>query len=388
MRFFWLWMFILLSHFSNAQMSLSGNVIDASTRKPLDGASVFLGNTSIGSTTNANGDFTLSRISPGQYDLIVTIIGYETYVQPISSQQINGKISIRLQPKTMMMPVVSIMSKAERQRLLKLFIRDFVGTESEASQCKIKNLDDIFLEFDRKQNQLSASTEDFLVIENKPLGYRLKFLIKQFNSNYSSHLIYYEGQALFEEMKGNASAIRRWHKNRRTTYFGSPMHFLRSLIRANGQGFVLRKLVREPNPLRPPDSLIREKLKKYAFNPDSLKYWNEKMRMPLYNQTLYNDMLASNTVAARTDMKNVYALRFSDLLYVTYPAKKRLSNYSVNITEQPLNGDTGASIIKLNLPYALFDPNGVILNPRAVVYEGLWSEEKISHLLPNNYEPE
>lgn len=388
MRYILSCILILQAFFSQAQISLSGSVVDASTQKPLDGASVFLGNTSIGSTSNTKGDFTLSRISPGQYDLIVSMVGYETYVQTISSQKLPAKISIRLQPKTMMMPVVSVMSKAERERLLSMFIRDFVGNTTEASRCKILNTDEIFLEFDKKQNQLNAFTEDFLVIENKPLGYRLKFLIKQFSTNYNSHIIYYEGQALFEEMKGNSSAKKRWKKSRRETYFGSPMQFLRGLIRMNEQDFTMRRVKREKDPSRPTDSLIRQKLNQFSNNADSVKLWSERLQQPSHRLILYNEKLTINQVAARTDIEGVFALRFTDMLYVVYPRKKRSSASPINISEQPLNGDADASIIKLSAAYALFDANGVILNPRSVLYEGVWAEEKISHLLPNNYEPE
>ena len=56
---------------------IRGRVVDASSKIGLEGANVFLSGTSIGSSTDENGEFTISNIPGGSYDLNCMFIGYE-----------------------------------------------------------------------------------------------------------------------------------------------------------------------------------------------------------------------------------------------------------------------------------------------------------------------
>jgi hypothetical protein len=65
------------------QVTISGRLLNQADTKPLPNASVFLNNTSAGNKTAADGTFVLHNVKPGKYELIVSIIGFETYTQPI-----------------------------------------------------------------------------------------------------------------------------------------------------------------------------------------------------------------------------------------------------------------------------------------------------------------
>ena len=56
---------------------IKGRVVDASSKIGLEGANIFLSGTSIGSSTNENGEFTISNIPGGSYNLNCMFIGYE-----------------------------------------------------------------------------------------------------------------------------------------------------------------------------------------------------------------------------------------------------------------------------------------------------------------------
>ena len=73
-----------------------------------------------------------------------------------------------------------------------------------------------------------------------------------------------------------------------------------------------------------------------------------------------------------TDQKGQYALAFTDCLYVTYRRGF---------------GNTDASTITFLEPYAFFDNNGVIINPRSNVVEGSWSSDRMANMLPVDYDP-
>lgn len=70
---FLVFFFACLSSF--AQGVISGTVVDAETKQPLEGASVFAQNTTKGTITNKEGAFRLS-LDKGGYEINITFTGY------------------------------------------------------------------------------------------------------------------------------------------------------------------------------------------------------------------------------------------------------------------------------------------------------------------------
>jgi iron complex outermembrane recepter protein len=64
--------------------SIIGTVIDAATKRPLEGANIILAEKEIGTTTNSLGSFTFSRISEGIYNVRVSFIGYRGKNQTVA----------------------------------------------------------------------------------------------------------------------------------------------------------------------------------------------------------------------------------------------------------------------------------------------------------------
>lgn len=92
---------------------VSGTVIDNKTQQPLGGASVFCQNTTIGTLTNANGEFRLN-VPAGGYDIVVSFTNYETQSQRISQQGENVQ-SLRfvLKEKDKSLEEVSVVATTE-----------------------------------------------------------------------------------------------------------------------------------------------------------------------------------------------------------------------------------------------------------------------------------
>ncbi len=64
--------------FGQTTGKISGRVIDAKTGEALIGANVVISKLQTGGATDKNGNFTILRLYPGEYNLIVTYIGYAT----------------------------------------------------------------------------------------------------------------------------------------------------------------------------------------------------------------------------------------------------------------------------------------------------------------------
>jgi outer membrane receptor protein involved in Fe transport len=71
---------LLLSSLTIAQTgALEGKVTDADTGEPLPGVNVIIRGTYYGAATDVNGSFKITGISPGEYNIDISLIGYKTY---------------------------------------------------------------------------------------------------------------------------------------------------------------------------------------------------------------------------------------------------------------------------------------------------------------------
>ncbi|MBK6823925.1 MAG: TonB-dependent receptor [Saprospiraceae bacterium] len=96
---------------------IRGNVYDKSTGEPISFASVYLKGTTVGTTTNESGFYTLSAIPIGDYTLVVSFIGYDTLTYDFSlrkGQIINKQFS--LVESNITLDEISISGKKEQSR--------------------------------------------------------------------------------------------------------------------------------------------------------------------------------------------------------------------------------------------------------------------------------
>lgn len=83
--------------FAQGDNSIKGFVYESSNGEPVMFANVFLKGTTLGSTTDINGYFSITRIPDGTYTIMVTSIGYDTVAESVTlknNQILNKKFSI------------------------------------------------------------------------------------------------------------------------------------------------------------------------------------------------------------------------------------------------------------------------------------------------------
>lgn len=384
----------MLPFFGFSQSAVSGKVVSMADGKPVTGANVFLNGATIGTSTNADGTFTL-KVSRGQYDLVVSCVGYETFFQKAVVD--NASLSlpeIKLAVKITELKEVKITQPDPyRAQYLAAFIQAFLGRSANAQKCRILNTDAINISFNRAKNMLTASSDDFLEIENKALGYKLYYQLNQFSKKYN--MTYYAGPVWFEEMKGTPAQQKRWLEKREEIYRGSSMHFLRSVFehRFSQEGFKAFRLVSKPNPARPPDSLLRTMLRKYKVGSkdhpdwrDSAGYYRDKMRLPEYTEYLITTPLKETDFAHPVAGTGAMSLQFQDHLYVIYFRQKG-STQHVNIGALPNAPNNPSTLVTLAAKQALFDGNGILDNPGDALFDGVWGTSAVAEMLPVNYMP-
>ena len=226
---------------------ITGKVLDATTKLPLQGASVFAQNTTIGTATDQQGNFTL-RLLNGGYDLIITFTGYQTVNRRITTADaLDKSIVIEVAQKEKALEDVVIKSSNEVKDGLEkygsFFEENFIGKTANSSQCSIKNKEVLKFYYYKKKNRLKVLATAPLEIENNALGYSIKYTLDSFTHEYASQLSTYSGYPLFKDMQPTDEAQRAsWNNNRLKAYLGSTLHFMRSVYnkRIKEEGFEIQ----------------------------------------------------------------------------------------------------------------------------------------------------
>jgi hypothetical protein len=215
-----------------AQYKVSGIVVDEKTQQPLAGASVFCQNTTIGTLTNSNGEFSIS-VPSGGYDIVVSYTGYETQSQRISKQTENiGAMKFVLKEKEKSMEEVAVVATTEVRNGLEkygdFFKEQFIGITENSALCQIENPQVLRFFYSKKKNRLKIISDQEIIINNKALGYRIRYQLDSFVHDYGTTITQFTGYPLFEEMQGTAAEMENWKLKREEAYLGSLTHFLKS----------------------------------------------------------------------------------------------------------------------------------------------------------------
>lgn len=388
--------------FSLAQINIEGKV--SHQNKPLEYVSVFLDNTTIGTTTDENGLFRLS-MKEGTYQLVISYLGYKTITYTLNTQKYNKPLEFSLEKQDFsLQEVVVSRSKYDENWKYNLarFQREFIGFSKDANQCKILNPKTLFFDFDAKSSKLTAYAKEPLHIRNKALGYDIYYTLEHFTIQ--KNQVYYLGYAQFKDLKGGKNKRKKWQNNRRKAYYGSRIHFLKSVYQQNTteQGFLLHLFKREKNKERPSQEEITKARKvlsqsKYPINftkkidvpknhLDSALLTVRKAQLPEYVDYLYQSNLTASDIS-KVENDSTF-LAFKDNLMVVYTLEKEEQNYIHrkigSVARKP--APQTSNIIPINQPN-LINPIGVLENPLDVFFEGYWSYEKFALALPLNYEP-
>jgi hypothetical protein len=370
--------------------TIAGKVVNSDSKNGLEKVSVFLSNSSFGTETSEDGSFKLFGVKPGQYELVASSVGYQDYTQTILVGKESINVTIQLVKKVMELRGVVISSNADWKRNYEAFKKAFIGTSENAKKCIVINPHIINLINHGRKHELEAWTDDFLIVENKALGYRVKFLVDSFSNSELTGLISWRGKAVFQELPGSAEQKKEWKLKREETYYGSSRHFFRSLYtgKLTEDGFIMKKLTRELNAERPQEDVILQKIKKFREmgNRDSLNYWIGKENMPrYYHENLSKLPVEPYQIFANGDRPGLFMIGFTNCLYVIYT--KRHEETDFRDLYRPLDMENfETSVLIMNGPYAEFDMNGVVV-AGVLIHEGTWSKAKLAELLPYDYAP-
>lgn len=398
-----LFIFLIFSFFvtfAQGNFTLSGTVRD--DKETIPGAAVYLSGTKISTITNSEGKFSLPKLPAGSYDVLIQVVGYLPFSRSIIINDKNIHIDATLKANTVLLNEVVIKPDPNRLHYLNVFKDFFIGRTPNAKECKILNSDVLIIDYDKQGRKLTVSSNEFLIIENKALGYRIKYLLQNFEYDYTTRIVYFAGFPFFEEMKGSKSKINRWNKKRNMAYYGSSQHFYQSLYnnKIDEEGFVIHKLATIGNKNRQPDSVISANIRKLTIGPkainaltfnkdDSLNYWLKERGKPKSMAVLNKAKVLTDTLV-KIYNQDLKSLNYTDELFVMYTKEKEDEEYGkmgFQVSRSPDMGNYQVSLINLVAPPILFYKNGSIPNPRSFLYKGYWAYEKMADAVPIEFKP-
>lgn len=339
---------------SFSQFIISGSVVDAETKEPLQGASVFAQNTTKGTVTDKEGKFRLP-LNKGGYELIVSFTGY-------SNKNINLEVvedrqfTLELQKADNSMSEIVIKSSSEVpdgwEKYGKFFLDHFIGTTPFADSCTLLNKEALKFFYYKRTDRLKILATEPLQVQNNALGYTLRYQLDSFVYYFKTDIGSYGGVCLYMPQEGTEAQQSLWKTNRQQAYYGSKLHFLRSYYDSTlkQEGFVI-------------DIPATGKTPKYneLRNPYDTTYY------------FYDDSTGNAELWLPSKTGITFTKQSPDKRYL------KQSGLALNIPTQISYVDLKDAILIM--------PNGYFTEQKSWVNQGYWSWKNVADGLPYDYEP-
>lgn len=363
-----------------AQFYAGGVVLDASSEKPLSGASVYINNSTRGTVTDAQGNFSLGPLQPGSYELVVSFVGYE----PLSYNFVLTKnllLEFKLSPARKQLPDLLILTDETRRKYLDIFRKNLLGFTSEAQRCRIRNLEQVQFAAGKSNKDLQAFCSSELVIENPSLGYTIYFQLTDFYFNPDGNYCYFYGYTRFADRLNTRKPQQRWLNRRKQVYLGSSQHFFRSLVGKTyeAEGFTVQQL----------QTVSRSRKEAWAATHNNVRLLqtqngklDDTVKMKIAFAVHADSLLLAENIAGLP----IYNLRIPELR-ILYKNRTLLHSEVVAqrfLVRQPRVG-TENGLLKKDDPVQL-DAMGRLLTPANLLYDGIWAFERLAYMLPDDYE--
>jgi hypothetical protein len=241
------------------QYLMKGRVVDAETFQPVEFATVFINNSTFGDITDSNGVFEIP-IPAGNYELVISFMGYQTFKFPFSTQELRESYEFRILQEAIDLEEAKVTERRDKEwyNNLKIFQELFLGTSINGQKCKMLNPEVLILDSESYENKLIARGRDILEIQNPNLGYTIKFVLESFVYDFETKVTQYAGQAYFFEEDMPRRRKAKVEEQRKRAFEGSIIHFIRALYQdqLEEKGYMVNKIERIANPNRPSDEEI------------------------------------------------------------------------------------------------------------------------------------
>ncbi len=362
-----------------SQVSISGRVTDKDNGEAIAMANIFIAYSTIGTTSDNEGNFELKNVPEGDYELVISHIAYKNTVREVRVNQDRSSLDIQLSPFKRVLEEITILEKKDKawKRNFKKFQGAFLGATKNARSCEIVNPWVIDFEKDEK-GTFRASASELIQIRNNALGYKITFFLQSFTMKRG--VVQYSGKPKFEILIADSDKQKKsWKKNRIKTYNGSQRHFFTSLVTN-------------------------------SLNEDGFEIYMAKLNSKRSGFEVTTVARPSNIFFPNRD-GSTYSFHVNEFLKIIYTKEKEENNYISQLDvpdnnsiipviskQQTIGRDRGekepidhrssnfqTSYMFLRKKTMQLYSNGLPANPEYIQEYGYWAWERVAELMPFDY---
>ena len=226
-----------------AQQIVNGRITDATDGMPVENVSIFIANTTIGTISDKNGNYSITVSGNGSFEIVVSHVAFKSHVHKINEPQPFHRHDVALEIYELPEEVVVIARSNYYQSDVDFFWSRILGDLPTGNELEVLNPDKVYFRRNR-DNILNVSCREPIEIINHQMGYRIKYVLHSFQHDYKINETSFSGMPHFEELIPQDNLQKKnWEKKRKEVYAISFTHFLRALYRKqiHIEGFLLVK---------------------------------------------------------------------------------------------------------------------------------------------------
>ncbi|MDR0794509.1 MAG: carboxypeptidase-like regulatory domain-containing protein, partial [Tannerella sp.] len=228
------------------QRTISGHITDAEDGTSIPAATVFISNTTVGTTTDSEGYYQLRIPGTGNYQLTVSHVGYQSVFKDIEPGNTVVKFDVALQ--SVELEELNVATRVRFRRTdINLFWKTILGKNPSNKTIQATNPEAVYYFYNPETRTLKVTCREPLQIVNYETGYQIQYVLDHFTHNYSTNTTQWDYQPRFTELEPeNDRQKNNWEKKRREVYQISLRKFIKSLYNntLNEDGFVLAILTK------------------------------------------------------------------------------------------------------------------------------------------------
>ena len=358
-------LFFSLGYGITFSQTITGTVREKGSGLPLPFANVFVNNTTIGSSTDAEGRFRISGNFTNEIELVASFVGYATEVKMISLRN-KKEVQVDFDLAFNEGNLTEIELKAKRdkswERELRRFKEVFLALPDDPYRSQIELENPWVVEFEKVKpekgpNYLQASAQEPLKITNKALGYKIDYYLEDFRVLRNGSRFY--GQVFYSPIdSSDEKEINKWEEARESNFHSSLRHLNQILL------------------LNSSDSVY---FKVYHALPEQMDRRRTNDFQEELNESIV--LVSKDSILRRPLGDGNFRIFLPGRMEIHHLDKPWRNDYYTNIYH-------AISWIQAPDGYYDVDRKGVLLNPTQLVLSGYLSRQRMARILPLDFEPE
>ena len=200
-----------------AQQLVAGRITDATDGMPVASAAIFIAHSSIGTTSDESGNYSLRVPGRGSFEIAVSHVGYQSVFHKIDTPQSFHQYDVALEVSEMQEVIISA-PKTYRPSDVDLFWLKILGEKPSKRGLEVIHPEKVYF-YLTQDNVLKVSCREPIDIVNHEMGYYIRYVLQSFEHDYRNGETTFYGMPYFAELSPqNNRQKNSWEKKRQKVY--------------------------------------------------------------------------------------------------------------------------------------------------------------------------